>query len=105
MNKRKVEFELDINKLAAWVAVAAPILGGLWWIWNAHETHELVEAMPPPPDLHSTESLVKQLAEGQLKLQQDEQLRQELWGESYRKKISSMVDEYDEQKQRNDLEQ
>ena len=102
MNKRKVEFEVDVNKFAAWVAVAAPVLGGLWWIWNAGETHELVEAMPPPPDLHLTESLVEQLAEGQRQLQQEEQLRQELWGESYRKKISSMADEYDE---KNALEQ
>jgi hypothetical protein len=97
MNKRKVEFEVDVNKFAAWVAVAAPVLGGLWWIWNAGETHALVEAMPPPPDLHSTESLVEQLAEGQIKLQREETLRQELWGKDYRKKISSMVDEHNEQ--------
>jgi hypothetical protein len=42
MSKRKVEFELDVNKLAAWVAVIVPVVGGLWWIWNAGETHELV---------------------------------------------------------------
>jgi len=96
MEKRKVEFELDVNKLAAWIAVIVPVIGGLWWIWDAGKTHDLVKVMPPPPDLHSTESLVEQLAEGQRQLQQEEVLRQELWGESYRKKISSMVDEYDE---------
>ena len=102
MEKRKVEFELDVNKLASWGAVIATVLGALWWIVSAQTTHETVAAMPPPAQLESTEQLVKDLAKGRKEvnegirqLQLEEKLRKELWGESYRKKISSIVDEYD----------
>lgn len=95
MNKRKVEFELDINKLAAWVAVIAPVIGGLWWIYDVADTSSdtaaLVKAMPPPPALNSTESLVKQLSKGQIQLQKEEEFRQVLWGKDYRKKISGLL--------------
>ena len=44
-------------------------------------------------DAEESHTIVEQLAEGQMQLQQEEQLRQELWGDNYRKKITKILDE------------
>ncbi len=44
MEKRKVEFELDVNKLAAWIAVIGGVVGALgasWWFFDAQGKHNL----------------------------------------------------------------
>ena len=80
MEKRKVEFEFDpIKALAAVATIASVITAGYYvasWFDDAEESHTIVE----------------QLAEGQIQLQQEEQLRQELWGDNYRNKITKILD-------------
>jgi hypothetical protein len=104
MEKRKVEFELDVNKLASYVAVITALGLIAWWFISAHLTHGMVGAMPPPIIQEQQTDLLDSLAKGQKsvndgikQLQQEETLRKQLWGESYRKKISRMVDDYDKQ--------
>jgi len=106
MKKHRVEFDFDLNKVAAGVSVVTAVGFVGWWFFTAHATHLIVSEMPSPPELHSQkeeihdhERILEKLAEGQLQLQNEEKLRQELWGESYRKKISSIVEEYDEKQQ------
>jgi len=64
MEKRKIDFELDVNKLAAWIAVIGGLvtaLGASWWIFAARQTHEIVESMPPPPILQSHQPRIEAL--------------------------------------------
>ena len=81
MQKHKVEFEFDpLKALAAIATIASVVTVGYYmasWFDDAEESHTIVE----------------QLAEGQMQLQQEEQLRQELWGDNYRKKITKILDE------------
>ena len=100
MNKQKVEFEFEPMKVLGALATISAILAAGYaiasWIDDAEESHETVEAMPSPPIIQQqteTEDALETLAKGQLQLQQQEMLRQEIWGPNYRKKISEILDE------------
>jgi len=104
MEKRKVKFEMDVHKLASYVSIITALGLILLWFVFAHLTHVRADAMPAPIIQKQQTDLLTSLAEGRKsvndgirQLQQEETLRKELWGESYRKKISSMVDDYDKQ--------
>ena len=111
MEKKKVEFEFDPVSLG--VKVIA-FLGGVGtiialliyghaassWIDDAEESHQRADSAPPPPyyaaleeEQDETNNTLDLLKENQLQLQQQEILRQELWGPNYRKKISEILDE------------
>jgi len=84
MEKRKVEFEFEpLKALAAIATIASVVTAGYYaasWFDDAGESHTIVE----------------QLAQGQLQLQKEEELRQELWGDNYRKKITKILDKENE---------
>ena len=107
MNKKKVEFEFEPMKVLGALATISAILAAGYaiasWIDDAEESHETVKAMPPPLVLtqqqSETEEALETLAKGQLQLQQQEMLRQEIWGPNYRKKISEILDDDEQQPQ------
>jgi len=107
MNKKKVEFEFNPMRLIAAIGtVLAVVTAGYAmasWIDDAEESHRRADMAPPPPyyealeeEQDDTNTTLDLLKENQLQLQQQEILRQELWGPNYRKKISEILDEEDE---------
>jgi len=81
MEKRKIEFELDVNKFASWSTVIVAIIGvGLWFL-SAQSTHNKVDDMPPPPSLHLTEKLVKAHHPRIKSLERNNEEYQDLWAQ------------------------
>jgi 4-hydroxyphenylpyruvate dioxygenase-like putative hemolysin len=72
------------------------------WIDDAEEAHVIALAAPPPPyynDLEAeqaeTDETLEVLKKNQVLLQQQEIIRQEIWGENYKQRIGEVLNQSD----------
>ena len=104
--KKKVEFEFNPAKVMGWIATIIGITTAGYamasWIDDAQEAHELAGAAPPPiyyvtleEEQDDTETTLELLKENQLQLQQQEIVRQEIWGENYKQRINEVLNQSD----------
>ena len=104
MSKQKIEFEIDVSKVLGIVATLIAILGAIGvayrWIDDAEETHEIVLAYPPPPLMEKqqtdTENAINKLTTIVDDLSQQQAFERKLWGDSYEKKISEILEKEDQ---------
>ncbi len=106
MDKRKVEFEFSPSR---WLTVLGTIAGVVTagyamasWIDDAEEAHTLAIEAPPPPyydalenEQDETDETLDLLKKNQLLLQQQEIVRQEIWGENYKQRIGEVLNQSD----------
>jgi H+/gluconate symporter-like permease len=102
--KKKVEFEINPAKVMGWMATIIGVLTAGYamasWIDDAEEAHELAASAPPPPyyealetEQEETESTLDLLKQNQLQLQQQEIIRQEIWGDNYKQRINEVLNQ------------
>ena len=103
MNK-KVEFEFNPTRAMGWIATLIGILTAGYamasWIDDAGEAHVIALAAPPPPyydaleaEQDETDETLELLKKNQLLLQQQEIVRQEIWGENYKQRIGEVLNQ------------
>jgi hypothetical protein len=104
--KKKVEFEFNPAKVMGWIATIIGILTAGYamasWIDDAEEAHVIALAAPPPPyydalenEQDETDKTLDLLKKNQLLLQQQEIVRQEIWGENYKQRINEVLNQND----------
>ena len=104
--KKRVEFEFNPARVMGWVATLIGITTAGYamasWIDDAQEAHEKAKASPSPPyyvtleeERDDTETTLELLKENQLQLQQQEIVRQEIWGENYKQRINEVLNQND----------
>ncbi len=103
MNK-KVEFEFNPVRVMGWIATLIGILTAGYamasWIDDAEEAHVIALAAPPPPyydaleaEQDETDETLEVLKKNQVLLQQQEIIRQEIWGENYKRRIGEVLNQ------------
>ena len=104
MEKRKVEFEFSPARWLGSVAtIAAVVTAGYAmasWIDDAQEAHAMAIEAPPPlyydaleEEQDETDETLDLLKKNQLLLQQQEIIRQEIWGENYKQRIGEVLNQ------------
>ncbi len=104
MEKRKVEFEFSPARWLGSVAtIAAVVTAGYAmasWIDDAEEAHNKAHIAPAPPyyiqlekEQDDTDETLEVLKKNQVLLQQQEIIRQEIWGENYKQRINDVLNE------------